>query len=516
MSIINLINLQFGIKITQEEWDAGKLSKERCTQLGIRSPKLSKALIALGMPSERVAMLISGKSTKSGGVTQVWGEDYDNTALYDQGNSIHYSSCQATDGRAKWFADNDGDDYCQIAGDVKFWGESLFIWAIGQPMSVDGEGFKARAKLRVCYDKDNKEVAGLYIDRPYGQYNLLLDNISQLNHWWGTYSKERGYPITPLLMAPLWQRDNGGGSDFQSEYGGRYERLLWVPSWSSGYQDTLSGGHGGLYDFFIDVSSNTPLTVRAYKAREKVNGVRHHYIKEVMYNPQKGLTKLHAGVPTPRVINRQAITAWQEIWGRLSSELHHTHYGVTCCNCSAFLIKDELRYSKVGVGTFYVVRKVEDYDGDYTLRTVTCSIEKEGYASGWMLWPKRVLSMINAGFKACDGQVNFDDSLSEEYDGDVITFKLRARRGNMTLSLDGRDVLRRATFDYSDADRDIEYECNYLEVLDSVFELDIARAIELPVRKINGVLTVCRNIIPDGYQKAVSLEDKEDSVFIPF
>lgn len=511
MSIINLINLQFGVKLTQDEWDAGKLSKERCAQLGVRSPKLSKALIALGMPAERVAMLLSGKSTKSDGVTQVWGEDHYTDALYDQGNSIHYSSCQATDSGAKWFQDsNHGPEYNEIAGDRKFWGESLFIWAVGQPMSWDGEGFKARAKLRVCYEKDSKEVAGLYIDRPYGQYNLLLDNISQLNHWWDTYSKERGYPITPLLMAPLWQRNDGGGSDFQSEYGGRYERLLWVPSYSSGYQDTLSGGHGGLYDFFIDVSSNTPLTVRTYKAREKVKGVRHHNVKEVMYNPQKGLTKLEVKLPDARKISRAAIKSWQWMWGNPSRPFAHRKASVASDGLKVCITNKIVYFSKNDDYPFFKIQK----DEEGVIRREVNHDEGD-FLAAIPLWTKDLKDLISDTVLACDAGKVFGKEVYEVYNGDVLEFYGHTQIGmfkhRALINFNGEQILRREIYI---GDRDPDYELNNLTVLENIKEIGMARAVELPYRVKDGVLTVTRNYM--GFAQACELKDVIDGDYIPF
>ncbi len=361
------------------------------------------------------------------------------------------------------------------------------------------EGFKARAKLRVCYDKDNKEVAGLYIDRPYGQYNLLLDNISQLNHWWDTYSKERGYPTTPLLMAPLWQRDNGGSADFQSEYGGRYERLLWVPSWSSGYQDTLSGGHGGLYDFFIDVSTSTPLTVRAYKAREKASGVYHHSIKEVMYNPQKGLTKLKVELPTARKISRAAIKSWQWMWGNPDQPFTHRKAYVESDGLKVSVTNKVVYFSKNDEYPFFKIKK----DEEGVIRREVNHDEGD-FLAPIPLWAKDLEVLISNTVRACDAGNMFSKEIYEVYDDNVLEFYGHTQIGmfkhRALVSFNGQTILRREVYI---GDRDPDFDLDNLTVLDNIKEIGMARAVDLPYEVKDGALTVTRNYM--GFAQAIGL-----------
>ena len=274
--------------LTCEEWGSKQLSSERVKALGLRSPKLSKALVALGVPTQEVSILLGAnyENKKLGAKTEVL---QNSAACMEQGNSIYYSSCQATNSRAAW---NGSQDYIKVRDELPYIGKTWFLWVVGQPMSVDDKGFEARAKLRVMYtDKTCKEVAGLYIDRPYGKYQTLLDSLYELEIWWAEYQASKGWSeaIRPILMPPVWQRENGAGNDFQYSYGGRYSKKLYCPSATYGYQDTLNQGIGG-YDCFVDITANRKsLLMEAYTKRTKIGGVYHNSLQETNYNPQKGL-----------------------------------------------------------------------------------------------------------------------------------------------------------------------------------------------------------------------------------
>lgn len=274
--------------ISQEEWEDRMLSKESMKALGLKgSPKLSRVLLSAGVNQQTMEMALSGaknptKALNSAPTTYVVGHFSPESRkwLYDQGNSIHYSSCQANNPKAAW---SGGGGYLRIDQELKTWNEGdLLMWVCGEPMFKGGDGFTARAKLRVVYsDRNYRQVAGLYIDRPYGQYNILLSELDHLRTWWEEYSRTK----TPLYIAPVWQRENGGGSDFERMYGGN-SKPLYCPSSKEGYQDTMTRREGP-YTFLFEVRKNPEsLLVHAYQSRDYVWGVYTTPLSDVRYNAQ--------------------------------------------------------------------------------------------------------------------------------------------------------------------------------------------------------------------------------------
>jgi hypothetical protein len=276
-----LLKAQYGLQfsITAAEWKSRQLDAAKAKALGLRSPKLSKALVALGVPAPEVSLLLGATKTvvtAAATNTDTWVSS-DLEDLWDQGNSIHYSSCQVTDSRAAWGGDT---NWCDIAAETKHLGKHLFLWVTGQRMSIDGTGFTARAKLRVLYyDAAATEIAGLYIDRPYGAAGTLKAGLAQLAEWWATRSP------TPIFMPTTWERRDGAGNDFQYQYGGLHEEKLYSPSSTSGYQDTCTQG-AGPYDFMVPVAQHGSLIRRAFTARPKEGNVYLLPLAAVKYNPQ--------------------------------------------------------------------------------------------------------------------------------------------------------------------------------------------------------------------------------------
>lgn len=279
--------------LTKEEWNAKLLSSLTMKRLGLKgSPKLSKVLVSQGVPSRKVELMLGG-SVKSVVASNVSYVTNDAAYIEAQGNSVYYSSCQATDSRAKWSGD---DSYCRVEEDLQAIESGLFLWCIGDPMHKDGKGFIARAKLRLLTDSDN-EVCGLYIDRPYGAHQLLMDNVDDLVSWWSDHCAEQGYGNQPIYLAPSWQREDGEGANFEYRFGGR-SKPMYCHSAELGYQDSMSNGYGP-YTFFkrLGVESGT-WTKKAYLARPKQDNVYLCSLKDVDYNAQK------AAFVTPNVVDK--------------------------------------------------------------------------------------------------------------------------------------------------------------------------------------------------------------------
>lgn len=279
--------------MTKEEWNCKVLSSVTMKRLGLKgSPKLSKVLVSLGVPNRKVELMLGGsvKSVQASNVSYVTNDE---AYIEDQGNSIYYSSCQATDSRARWSGD---DSYNRVEEDLYAIESGLFLWCIGDPMHKDGKGYIARAKLRLLTDYDGY-AKGLYIDRPYGAHQLLMDNVQDLVDWWSDYCAEQGYGNQPIYLAPTWQREDGEGADFEYRFGGR-SKSMYCPSAEVGYQDTMTNGYGP-YTFFkrLGVESGS-WTKRAYLARPKQDNVYLCSLKDVDYNSQK------AAFVTPNVADK--------------------------------------------------------------------------------------------------------------------------------------------------------------------------------------------------------------------
>lgn len=247
--------------LTDEECQTRQLSKEtlgvmrRLTPKVGSSPKLSKVLLGLGLPQKVVSLLLAAPNAAALPRVSSISED-----LLEQGDSVHYESCQST-----------GNPLSRVSQEIQFLGESLWLFVIGQRKSLDGQGFTARAKIRLMtLDPEGQEPAGFYLERPYGQYSSLLMHLEVLREWVSEWCKEKGLTPLPILIAPVWQRDNGGSNDFQTLYGGSYAKSLYCPSCAGGYMDTMVWGASARYDFFKEVARPEPIPSRedadAYKA----------------------------------------------------------------------------------------------------------------------------------------------------------------------------------------------------------------------------------------------------------
>jgi hypothetical protein len=318
-SMLALIKAQYGIRLTHKEWKDRQLTKERAKELGSRSPKLSKVLINAGVPADKVSKLLS---VDTNGKSKVWEtEEY---ALYDQGNSIYYKSCQ----RTEEFDPKGYDlDLIEIDGDKKFYGASLFLWTVGEPWSIDGKGYQARAKLRLMYaDADYTEVSGLFVDRVYGSVELLNSKLHELADWWHRTCLARGYKHgLPILSGEYGlvgvNADGLAENPLSGEKRTDGHYLMYCPSNSAGYQDSF-GDSFGPYDVY-DLGANKSLTYRTYTTRAKQGKCYVHELEKVSYNPQTGVIEAPKYVLPGRQINRRAIDLLIGHFGRPNSDLIH-------------------------------------------------------------------------------------------------------------------------------------------------------------------------------------------------
>lgn len=237
-------------KLTPEEWSNKKLG----------NTKLSKYLLSIGLDNNDVSSLLSATVLNS--TTRVVS---DKDTCFNQGNSIYYASCQATDSRAKH---SPNSNMCDIAGDLQHLGKTLFFWVSGNSMSVDGMGFTARAKLRIIYkDPNHTKVFGLWLDKIYGNALILLSNYKELLNWWHNDMQQ----TTPIYK---WCAD-------------KQEIPVFIPSAANGYQDSA-----GTSTYYYKLFTTESLLRKAYLMRasdsSRKSKTYKYSLSEVVFNPQNG------------------------------------------------------------------------------------------------------------------------------------------------------------------------------------------------------------------------------------
>lgn len=243
------------VKLTQL---ARELSPDEWVSKKIGNKKLSKHLLSIGLDNKEVSDLLSATVTD---ITTRIVSDED--TCRNQGNSIYYSSCQATDDRAKHSANSSINE---IDGDMLHLDKSLFFWVAGNSMSVDGKGFTARAKLRIMYsDPNHTKIFGLWLEKIYGNALILMSNFNDLLDWW----KNDMQQCTPIYKHSSEKSDT----------------LVFIPSATDGYQDTASSS---TYNY--QVVMNESLLTKAYKLRScnkfKSSKTYEYSLASIKFNPQ--------------------------------------------------------------------------------------------------------------------------------------------------------------------------------------------------------------------------------------
>lgn len=185
------------------------------------SPKLSKIFLKAGVPPEYVSQYCRKTPYVSSQISSCLLD------LKDQGNSVHYASCQATDSRAKWFTEAGGTkNFNMVKEDIPYLGKSLWLWTVGERMSKDGKGFRARAKLRLLTILGQPKA--IVVDKIYGESSLLKSSLPDLLAW---VDKKFGH-------IPVLSPETTDWTDSLVEF--FWYPLLRCPSSRGGYQDSLS------------------------------------------------------------------------------------------------------------------------------------------------------------------------------------------------------------------------------------------------------------------------------------
>lgn len=209
---------------------------------GERGPKLSEYLIGLGVP-ETIAGACGRINTR---VTN------DPEDIREQAVSSHYLSCLAADEAGK----------AMIEEDVRMAEAGhLFLWVAGQRKSIDGEGFKARAKVRTLTDAAD-QVKGIYVEPVYGNHMALWNAMDQLEAW----AADKYGRYVPIMMF-------GSGTE------------LYCPSAAAGKQDTQQLRLKGVGPHQFEPFSFEKIVQRFMTEKGCA-------LADIVFNPQNGVLKL--------------------------------------------------------------------------------------------------------------------------------------------------------------------------------------------------------------------------------
>ena len=265
------------LELTDEECATRMLSKENQKALGLKSPKLSKALMKLGLPEKVVSQALASANISE--IPRISAEVED---LLEMGDSIHYKSCQRTGGQLR-----------TVEELLPFLGTDLWLYVVGERQSLNGSGFKARRLLRMMYhDPQCTKQAGVYLEKGYGDLSLLPDE-----------------EVQQFFDLPL----------FGEEGCKKQEVSLFCPSAEYGYNDTLRRGVEQFFYRPVECKTSKNIVVLAYHARPKSAFAYVCSLAENRYNPQNGkfstppLERGWRGFITPK--QRTLIQAWIEVFG---------------------------------------------------------------------------------------------------------------------------------------------------------------------------------------------------------
>jgi hypothetical protein len=173
--------------------------------LGLKSPKLTKALEARGFGSQFVSLLVQALKKQKLELTSSKDD------VIAQSDSEHFTSCQAP-----------GHEMNVAHQDVEAASLGhLYLAVVRTP-----KGFSYRTKIRRCLNPETGATCGWHVDREYGQGRPTSYQFSEL-------LKKAGEPAFDVL------------SYYDSTRYGQSERLeaqVEIPSAALGYQDTFKSG----------------------------------------------------------------------------------------------------------------------------------------------------------------------------------------------------------------------------------------------------------------------------------
>lgn len=258
-NLTNLLAAQTNVAWLKEVTES-TLSKEFMIKHQLTgSPKLSKQLNKLGMNQDYISLLL-GSVTKIKLNYKHWVMDQPEIIVRLQGNSTHWTSCQAVNDPADlncW----KGSNYCVIKDDLPHYesGELMFI-TFGKNVLEDKEGWVSRAKLRKIYSPSGEQH--LYLDRVYGNTHEVIQAATEIAAKQSCNLYMNNFIDLPNAKLRGWT----------------------MPSSQSGYQDSKSWNTSSIQ---IGNNANT-LLKKAYVGRtQSTASVYTAPLSSVQYNPYK-------------------------------------------------------------------------------------------------------------------------------------------------------------------------------------------------------------------------------------
>lgn len=201
----------------------------------LRSPKMTKALVKLGVHPDVVAGYYAGFANQEAECRVYHMTTFPYPKIMQQQSvSRHFRSCMYSGA----FGDERGayyDDY--IHDDVTAYESgNLGMLVVGKhgvkiatetgEHTGDGEGFRMRAKIRLLYRQDTDELSCILVDRVYGQKQLLTKALKTLLEW-----SSFAYPGVPAIITSTHFTNWTDADRFDTKH------TLYYPH--CGYQDTL-------------------------------------------------------------------------------------------------------------------------------------------------------------------------------------------------------------------------------------------------------------------------------------
>jgi len=262
-------------------------------ELGLRSPKLSKALAARGFNNRVISMLIELLTPVRLELTAARAD------CLAQSDSKHFTSCQAP-GRKENLTEQDAQA-AQLG--------HLYLAVVRTP-----EGFSYRAKVRRCVNFTTGETRGWYIEKEYGNGRPLLSDFARILKNAGESAYNRLAYCDPRFSAEEWPTIR--------------ERVV-VPSFNFGYQDSLNDPYQTLTFSLVGESSAGELNIPLRRNPFRRRGVIEDSLSWFLYGPpeeehprrfpeevalRRMLKKLRRENPHVRWRTRNgrhAVTCWQ-------------------------------------------------------------------------------------------------------------------------------------------------------------------------------------------------------------
>ena len=478
--------LKFVQALSTEECEARMVGKEAQKKYGLKSPKLSKCLISLGLPAKAVSLALASANISEVARVTAGIED-----LLEMGDSVHYKSCQRTGGPMR-----------KVEELSPYMGTCLWLFVVGERMSLNGKGFVARRLLRMMFkDELCTEPAGIYIERAYGDVSLLPNDV--LLDFFGL----------PLLK-------------YESEAEGI---PLYCPSALHGYNDTLAKALKQQKYSLVECKKKSLLKA-AYTGRHLQSGAYHCSLAENRYNPQNQRFATPA-LPNPwrglvSKDERAVIQIWISLFGYPHQRMERTTY-FDIISCSSLVEKLKVMVYRQDHRLFASVVNDNDLDTDYFLEVqksrivVERDVEQLGFLKAVSILSKWItkegivsdqdLELVNL-WVDCFGYPREGEMFSVSYQNAHIThmgrkYKVRYCGGTeiaITLTIDG---IEKYFFSYYSRRKESR-------VLLSLPKLGFEPAVSIELAEATSIVSSLLGFCPISVGRDFSFGDSELSIWV--